>query len=151
MKRLVIALVVIVILIGAGYKAGFKYVSEVIMNKVTDKVLSGEGDGQQPARDSQAQDAENENDPDTVNNNEPLKNADGGLVFDTAEEALLFLMTKFSKSELKGFLAMTEDGLTAEEKNQIKAALLARLTPEEYQALRTIGIQESQRNPNLKY
>ncbi|OPZ75162.1 MAG: hypothetical protein BWY80_00266 [Firmicutes bacterium ADurb.Bin456] len=78
------------------------------------------------------------------------KDPDGRLVFKTAEEALQFLLTKFSRAELSGFAAMAEGGVTPEEKSQIKAALMARLTPEEYQALKVIGLVELQKRQQAR-
>jgi hypothetical protein len=97
----------------------------------------------------------NQNVPGTGNNSKPSegKGKGGGLVFNTAEEALQFLLTKFSRAELNGFIAMAEDGITPEEKSQVKAALLSRLTAEEYQALKVIALielEKRQHNLNIK-
>lgn len=79
----------------------------------------------------------------------PQRKTDTKLVFSTKEEALEFVLTKFSNSEIKGFIDMAEGGITAQEKEQIKAALMERLTPEEYQALKVIGLIELQKRPDL--
>jgi PncC family amidohydrolase len=95
----------------------------------------------------------NQNVPGTGNNSKPSGGKGSGLVFNTAEEALQFLLTKFSRAELNGFIAMAEDGITPEEKSQVKAALLSRLTAEEYQALKVIALielEKRQHNLNIK-
>lgn len=111
---------------------------------------SGSGIGTGTGADSIAG---NQNVPGTGNNIKPSEGKGSGLVFNTAEEALQFLLTKFSRAELNGFIAMAEDGITTEEKNQVKAALLSRLTAEEYQALKVIALielEKRQHNLNLK-
>jgi len=62
--------------------------------------------------------------------------------FSDKEEALKFLLTRFSMSELKEFVSMASGGVTAEEKKEIKEALLGRLSPEEFQALKVLGLIE---------
>ena len=206
-KKFAVALIVVLVLAAAGYKFGLKYVSEAVINKVANEVLTGEeidklvqdpqvkkileerlgteafgellkrqpgagagaapGTGQGTGLGPQSGAATgngngpeggsgtgtgtgagsitgNQNVPGTGNNSKPSegKGKGGGLVFNTAEEALQFLLTKFSRAELNGFIAMAEDGITPEEKSQVKAALLSRLTTEEYQALKVIALIE---------
>ncbi|MBP1934079.1 hypothetical protein [Ammoniphilus resinae] len=62
--------------------------------------------------------------------------------FSNKEEALKFLLSRFSMSELKEFVSMASGGVTAEEKQEIKKALLERLSPEEFQALKVLGLIE---------
>lgn len=217
-KKIAVALIVVLILVAAGYKFGLKYVSEAVINKVANEVLTGEeidklvqdpqvkkileerlgteafgellkrqpgagagaapGTGQGTGLGPQSGAATgngngpeggsgtgtgtgagsitgNQNVPGTGNNSKPSegKGKGGGLVFNTAEEALQFLLTKFSRAELNGFIAMAEDGITPEEKSQVKAALLSRLTAEEYQALKVIALielEKRQHNLNIK-
>ncbi|MGI5942526.1 MAG: hypothetical protein ACOX86_09770 [Pelotomaculaceae bacterium] len=218
MKKFAVALIVVLVLAAAGYKFGLKYVSEAVINKVANEVLTGEeidklvqdpqvkkileerlgteafgellkrqpgagagaapGTGQGTGLGPQSGAATgngngpeggsgtgtgtgagsitgNQNVPGTGNNSKPSegKGKGGGLVFNTAEEALQFLLTKFSRAELNGFIAMAEDGITPEEKSQVKAALLSRLTAEEYQALKVIALielEKRQHNLNIK-
>ncbi|NLW37556.1 MAG: hypothetical protein GXY90_03170 [Peptococcaceae bacterium] len=211
-KKIAVALIVVLILVAAGYKFGLKYVSEAVINKVASEVLTTEeidklvqdpqvkkiledrlgteafgellkrqpgagagaapGGGPETGLGSQNGAAPesgsgsgtgntagsitgNQNVPGTGNNSKPSggKGKGGGLVFNTAEEALQFLLTKFSRAELNGFIAMAEDGITPEEKSQVKAALLSRLTAEEYQALKVIALielEKRQHNLNIK-
>lgn len=211
-KKFAVALIVVLVLAAAGYKFGLKYVSEAVINKVANEVLTGEeidklvqdpqvkkileerlgteafgellkrqpgagagaapGGGPETGLGSQNGAAPesgsgsgtgntagsitgNQNVPGTGNNSKPSegKGKGGGLVFNTAEEALQFLLTKFSRAELNGFIAMAEDGITPEEKSQVKAALLSRLTAEEYQALKVIALielEKRQHNLNIK-
>jgi hypothetical protein len=85
------------------------------------------------------------------NPHQPQTETGSQLAFNTKEEAFEFVLTKFSLSELQGFVKMAEGGITAEEKKQAKSALLARLTPEEYQALKVIALIELQKRPNDIY
>lgn len=217
-KKFAVALIVVLVLAAAGYKFGLKYVSEAVINKVANEVLTGEeidklvqdpqvkkiledrlgteafgellkrqpgagagaapgggpetglgpqsgaatGNGNGPEGGSGTGTGTgagsitgNQNVPGTGNNSKPSegKGKGGGLVFNTAEEALQFLLTKFSRAELNGFIAMAEDGITPEEKSQVKAALLSRLTAEEYQALKVIALielEKRQHNLNIK-
>ncbi|UQD53489.1 hypothetical protein C0971_16775 [Bacillus methanolicus] len=69
------------------------------------------------------------------------------LMFRSREEAIKFLLSKFSMSELTEFARMAEGGLTPEEKAKIKEAITKRLTPEEYNALKVYAfIELSKRN-----
>jgi hypothetical protein len=69
------------------------------------------------------------------------------LMFASREEAMKFLLSKFSMSELTEFAKKAEGGLTPEEKAEIKAAITKRLTPEEYNALKVYAfIELSKRN-----
>lgn len=209
-KKIAVALIVVLILVAAGYKFGLKYVSEAVINKVASEVLTTEeidklvqdpqvkkiledrlgteafgellkrqpgagagaapGGGPETGLGSQNGAAPesgsgsgtgntagsitgNQNVPGTGNNSKPSGGKGSGLVFNTAEEALQFLLTKFSRAELNGFIAMAEDGITPEEKSQVKAALLSRLTAEEYQALKVIALielEKRQHNLNIK-
>jgi hypothetical protein len=209
-KKFAVALIVVLVLAAAGYKFGLKYVSEAVINKVANEVLTGEeidklvqdpqvkkileerlgteafgellkrqpgagagaapGGGPETGLGSQNGAAPesgsgsgtgntagsitgNQNVPGTGNNSKPSGGKGSGLVFNTAEEALQFLLTKFSRAELNGFIAMAEDGITPEEKSQVKAALLSRLTAEEYQALKVIALielEKRQHNLNIK-
>jgi hypothetical protein len=68
-------------------------------------------------------------------------------MFSSREEAMKFLLSKFSMSELTEFAKKAEGGLTPEEKVEIKAAITKRLTPEEYNALKVYAfIELSKRN-----
>jgi hypothetical protein len=64
------------------------------------------------------------------------------LTFHSREEAMKFLLSKFSMSELMAFAKKSEGGLTPEEKAEIKEAITKRLTPEEYNALKVYAFIE---------
>ena len=70
------------------------------------------------------------------------KQESGAPRFANKEEAFQFLLSKFSMSEIREVMGMASGGLTEEEKEKIKASLLSRLTPEEYQALIITGLIE---------
>lgn len=170
MKKFLFAFMIILIVIAVGYKLGLKYGSEAVIDKIANQVLSKDEIDQliedpqvqktieaqlgagalQSLRKAQPHTGAV---PDTVPNtsdanNLPPTDTNSQLVFTTTEEALKFLLTKFSMSELNGFIKMADGGVTAAEKNQIKSALMARLTPEEYQALKVLGLIELQKRQN---
>ncbi|WP_134700303.1 hypothetical protein [Ammoniphilus sp. YIM 78166] len=66
-------------------------------------------------------------------------------VFSSREEAMKFLLTKFTMAELMDLAALAQGGLTAEKQAQLKDDLLSRLTPEEFQALKVFGLIELSR------
>ncbi len=164
-KKLLFALIIIIILIVGVYKIGIKYGSEAVINQIANQVLSkdeidkliedpkvqkiiedqlGAGVLQNLRKEQPNTDTV----PDPEINNLPQTGTGSQLVFTTKEEAFEFLLTKFSISELNNFINMAEGGITTEEKNQIKSVLSSRLTTEEYQALKVIGLIELQKRPN---
>ncbi len=58
------------------------------------------------------------------------------------EQVLKLLLSKFTMAELTGFVDLAKDGLTEKEKAQIKTALLERLTPEEFEAIKLVALAE---------
>ena len=64
------------------------------------------------------------------------------IAFSDKEEALKFLLSRFSMSELKEFVSMASGGVTPDEKKEIKQSLLDRLSPQEFQALKVLGLVE---------
>lgn len=64
------------------------------------------------------------------------------VAFTTKEEALKFLLAKFTMDELKGFAGQAQGGITTEEKAAIKSELLSRISPDEFQALKVLGLIE---------
>lgn len=72
----------------------------------------------------------------------PSPSKETAVAFTTKEEALTFLLAKFTMEELKGFAGQAQGGLTADEKASIKAELLSRISPEEFQALKVLGLIE---------
>ncbi|HBC93660.1 MAG TPA: hypothetical protein DCZ10_12400 [Pelotomaculum sp.] len=170
MKKFLFAFIIILIVIAGGYKLGLKYGSEAVIDKIANQVLSKDEIDQliedpkvQKTIEAQLGAGALQNlrkaqphtgaVPDAVPNipdanNLPPTDTNSQLVFTTKEEALKFLLTKFSMSELNGFIKMADGGVTAAEKDQIKSTLMARLTPEEYQALKVLGLIELQKRQN---
>ncbi|TEB08163.1 hypothetical protein Psch_01718 [Pelotomaculum schinkii] len=170
MKKLLFALIIILIVIAGVYKIGMQYGSEVVIDKIANQVLSKdeidqliedpkvqktieEQLGAGALQNLRKEQSNNGTVPDAVPNapdasNLPQTGTNSQLVFATPEEALKFLLTKFSMSELNGFIKMADGGVTTAEKNQIKSALMSRLTPEEYQALKVLGLIELQKRQN---
>jgi hypothetical protein len=64
------------------------------------------------------------------------------LRFNSREEVMKFLLSKFSMRELNNFAKMADGGITAEEKSEIKADVMKKLSQEEYNALKLFGILE---------
>lgn len=60
----------------------------------------------------------------------------------TRQDAIHFLLTKFSVSELLNLKKMAQDGLTSDEKNKIKEVLKSRLNDEEYNAIYILLLTE---------
>ena len=65
-----------------------------------------------------------------------------GLHFNSRSEAMKFLLSKFSMSELSAFAKKAEGGVTPEEKAEIKSTVLGRLSAEEYNALKVFAVIE---------
>lgn len=63
------------------------------------------------------------------------KSKEATLAFQTREEAVLFAKSRFSAAEIKKYLAMVNDGLTEEEKVQLKSVAYAKFTAAEIKAL----------------
>lgn len=66
-----------------------------------------------------------------------------GLHFNSRSEAMKFLLSKFSMSELSAFAKKAEGGVTPEEKAEIKSAVLGRLSADEYNALKVFALVEA--------
>jgi len=60
----------------------------------------------------------------------------------TRQDAVKFLRTKFSISELLGFKKMVQDGLTAQEKAELKSIFQSRLSDQEYDAVYNFVLSE---------
>ncbi|WP_413306389.1 hypothetical protein AA0X95_05660 [Bacillus sp. 1P10SD] len=53
-----------------------------------------------------------------------------------------FLLSKFTMNELMSYANAAKGGITSEKKAEIKATVMQRLTPEEYEALKVYAILE---------
>ena len=65
--------------------------------------------------------------------------------FANNDEALEFMLSKFSMSELTSLANKARGGLTSEEKEEIKSVLHQRLSSEEYQAIKILAVLEIQK------
>ncbi|WML58810.1 hypothetical protein [Neobacillus sp. PS2-9] len=68
------------------------------------------------------------------------------LKFNSREQVKKFLLTKFSMGELLGFADKAKGGLTPQVKAEIKAAVMQRLTAEEYEAIKVYALIELSRS-----
>ncbi|WHY66541.1 hypothetical protein [Neobacillus sp. SuZ13] len=66
-----------------------------------------------------------------------------GLHFNSSSEAMKFLLSKFSMGELSALAKKAEGGVTPQEKEEIKSTVLARLSTEEYNALKVFAVVEA--------
>lgn len=164
MKKWIISLGILVILGFAGYKIGMNYVSEKMMDQVSQEVLNPDevkklldDPAIQQAIEEQRGAAALEQLKETAPIPEPSATTPDqakeqpaisqpasapSLMFATREEAMKFLLTKFTMSELTSLASKAQGGLTAEEKEEVKSTLLSRLSPEELQALKVLGLIE---------
>lgn len=67
------------------------------------------------------------------------------LRFSSNDEALKFLLTKFSMSELRSLAGKAGGGLTIQNKQEIKDIVMQKLTTEEFDALKVLAVLELQR------
>lgn len=77
------------------------------------------------------------------------KPAPGKLRFANNDEAMKFVMKKFSMTQIREFAAMANGGLTSEEKKVIKAKVMERLTQEEFEALKILAVIELQKRNQI--
>ena len=83
------------------------------------------------------------NDPELKALVEEGKNVDSSqLPFQTKEEATRVLIKKFNISDLQELQSKTQDGLTAEEKQEIYNQIESTLTEEEMLALKALAYKE---------
>ncbi|RXT15038.1 hypothetical protein [Ammoniphilus sp. CFH 90114] len=163
MKKWIISIGALAILGFAGYKIGMNYVSEKMMDQVTQEVLTPnevkqllddpviqqaieEHGGTQALEQMKKQAPASVPEAPVVGQEQPAiskpASASPSLLFSTREEAMKFLLTKFTLNELSSLASKAQGGLTSEEKEEIKQTLLSRLSPEEFQALKILGLIE---------
>lgn len=172
MKKWIIGIGILAVLGVAGYKVGMNYASEKMINQVAEQVLTKDEVNQllhdpaiQQSIKEQAgtetlaqlqqqigsteqveakQKTETTSTPASPSSEKLDSTPSKGqtAAFKTKEEALKFLLAKFSMEELKGFAGQAQGGLTAEEKAAIKSELLSRISPDEFQALKVLGLIE---------
>lgn len=170
MKKGIVALVIIAILGFGAYKVGMNYMSKKMIDQVTEQVLSKEEiekmmqdpdiqqtlqeqigeqglqkiqlqvEGGAPKEPAAHQTESQQGTGAKTESSVPSEK--NKRVFSSREEALSFLLSKFSMNELKGFAAKAQGGLTSEEKIEIKSELMSRISPEEFEALKVLGLIE---------
>lgn len=64
------------------------------------------------------------------------------LKFTSRDQVTTFLLSKFTMNELMSYASAVKGGVTPEKKAEIKATVMKRLTPEEYEALKLFAIIE---------
>ncbi|MDR6121334.1 hypothetical protein QFZ87_000931 [Bacillus sp. SLBN-46] len=64
------------------------------------------------------------------------------LKFTSKDQVTTFLLSKFTMNELMSYANAVKGGVTPEKKAEIKATVMKRLTPEEYEALKLFAIIE---------
>ncbi|MGG3564421.1 hypothetical protein ABES03_22790 [Neobacillus rhizosphaerae] len=64
------------------------------------------------------------------------------LKFTSRDQVTTFLLSKFTMNELMSYANAVKGGVTPEKKAEIKATVMQRLTPEEYEALKLFAIIE---------
>ena len=134
--KVLLGIAIIVVLIGVGvYYFGPKLVADQVMDKVAVEL---EDSGQlESIRE------EINNDPQLQAFIEEGKNVDSSkLPFQTKEEATKVLMKKFNMSDIKEIQSKAQDGMTAEEKQEIFNKLESTLTEEEMLALKVLAYKE---------
>ena len=146
-----------------GYKAGLDYASDKLVDQVAKQVLT-ENEIENLLKDPEVRRlVEQGIDTTAIATTTPTPESESGgasgttgalqesqptevqhqqPMFADKQEALQFLLSKFSMTEIREVMGMASGGLTEEEKEEIKALLLSRLTPEEYQALLITGLIE---------
>ncbi|WP_342600982.1 hypothetical protein MHB48_08195 [Psychrobacillus sp. FSL H8-0483] len=134
--KVLLSLVVIVVIIGiAAYYFGPKLVADQVMEKVAVEL--------QDSGQLESIKEEINNDPQLQAFIEEGKNVDSSkLPFQTKEEATKVLLKKFNISELQEIQTKAQNGMTAEEKQEIFNKLESTLTEEEMLALKVLAYKE---------
>ncbi|MFJ7826386.1 hypothetical protein [Psychrobacillus sp. NPDC096623] len=129
----------IIIVVGIILVAVYYFVPTLVADQVIDKVsreLQDSGHLETIKK-------EIENDPELQAFIAEGKNVDSSkLPFQTKEEATRALVTKFGISEIQEIQSKAQDGLTAEEKQEIFNKLESNLTEEEMLALKVLAYKE---------
>ena len=80
----------------------------------------------------------------------PTETSGGSQGLNSKEDAVKFVLGRFSMSELRGLASKANGGLTSEEKKDIKDTLLTRLSEEEFQQLKRLAVAELAKNGGLE-
>ena len=134
--KVLLSLMVIVAVIGLAITY---FAPKIIADQVMEKVSVELEDSGQLENIKQ----EINNDPELKALVEEGKNVDSSqLPFQTKEEATRVLIKKFNISDLQELQSKTQDGLTAEEKQEIYNQIESTLTEEEMLALKALAYKE---------
>lgn len=191
--RLLIIIAIVGVIGFAGYKIGFHYLSNKMMNEMADQILTTEevealkndpavqqiisdnsqyfdqkamealqgsvssevnGDGAsqgQPDHAASGSATDKNDESDGASKPATDKPVSGDqLVVKTKDEAADLLIGKFSMKELTGLADKAKDGLTPEEKQNIKDTLLSRLSADEYNSVKIIALMEIMKREEAK-
>jgi flagellar basal body-associated protein FliL len=132
MKKLLIAIVILVVLGFAGYQFVISFASDKMIDQVAEHVLSGD-EAEQLL-----------NDPGVKKwvEQDMYETSTDDLPFHTKEEALKAVVKKFSIGELNELKNKITNGIDAQEQEEIKSILEEKLSPEEMEALKIIALKE---------
>ncbi|WP_027094684.1 hypothetical protein [Cohnella thermotolerans] len=187
MKKWIAIIASLVVLLFAGYKVGMNYVSDKVMDKLQNQIVSPEeveelkkdpeiqkiikqqftedevkkllpqADVQGPSASSEAAAEASPSKsgqagakpgssttakPGSPAAAKPDSSSSAPVKALTRKQAEDLVMSKFSIGELKKMADMAKDGLSDEEKEEIKAKLKSKLTDEEYQELKVTALIE---------
>ncbi|MEO2076647.1 MAG: hypothetical protein ABGX20_14855 [Bacillus sp. (in: firmicutes)] len=78
----------------------------------------------------------------TKSNGGKTTSSSSKLKFTSRDQVMSFLLSKFTMNELMSYANAAKGGVTPEKKAEIKATVMQRLTPEEYEALKVYAILE---------
>lgn len=132
MIRFMMVVVIVVGFLFAGYKGVMWFGSNMMIDQVADNVLN----------DEETERLMNDPEVKELLDRDLSESATADLPFDTKEEALKTVLSKFSMSELNEMKDTLLSGAGAEEKAEILAELEERLTPEELLALKVVAMKE---------
>lgn len=135
LKILIGIVLFLAILVIAAYYFGPKLVADQVMEKVSIEL--------QDSGQLEMIKQEIENDPELRDFIAEGKDVDTSkLPFQTSEEATRALITKFGISEMQAIQLKAQNGLTAEERQEIFTQLESNLTEEELLALKVLAYKE---------
>jgi len=132
MKKFIIFVIVVAVL-AVGGMYGYKQVKAAAAEKIIDQVQNNVSD---------ADIQKLKEDPDIK---KLLENANAdalNLPVKTKEEAVKMIAGKLSISDIKDMASMAADGLTEDEKAELKAKMEKKFTPEELDALKAIAVKQ---------
>ncbi|ACV64676.1 hypothetical protein Dtox_3983 [Desulfofarcimen acetoxidans DSM 771] len=161
MKKWLLILTVLLVVGLAGYKFVMSFAADKMIDGIENSMLAKEDIEKlkmNPEIEKQMEAIQNNSLPSLAENqngaaedNQNLQNNNsaagqtpgkGNLMFADKDEALKFVLTKFTMGELTSLAQKAQGGLTGQEKAEIKSVLMQRLTPGEFQALKAMALKE---------